>query len=311
VDVVVLSHPASALHDPPGGHPESPSRLAAARAGIDSSGVELVEREAREATREELERVHPAGYLDALEAAAEPGGWLDADTWIGPGSLRAARLAAGAGSEAVADVLAGRASAAFCPVRPPGHHAGFAQPMGFCLMNSVAIAAEAARAAGVERVCILDWDVHHGNGTQDVFAEDPDVLLVSLHQSGLWPGTGREDERGIGAGAGTTLNITFPWGTGPVPYLARFEGEALPALERHRPGLVLVSCGFDAHRHDPLGGLSLEDETYGALARATVAACRRVGAAGPVVLLEGGYDLEAVEHGVREVVRALACPSAR
>jgi acetoin utilization deacetylase AcuC-like enzyme len=306
VDVLVLSHAAFAAHEPPGGHPESPARLVAASAGISSAGVGLVEREAREATLQDLERVHPAGYLAALEEVADPGGWLDPDTWIGPGSLRATRLASGAGCEAVAEVVAGRASAAFCAVRPPGHHAGVARPMGFCLTNAVAVSVEAARAADVARVCVLDWDVHHGNGTQDVFAERPDVLVVSLHQSGLWPGTGREEERGVGAGVGATLNITFPHGTGPEPYLARFEAEALSALERHRPELVLVSCGFDAHRDDPLGGLMLEDATYGALTRSTIEACRRVGAAGPVVLLEGGYDLAAVEHGVREVVRALA-----
>ena len=149
---------------------------------------------------------------------------------------------------------------------------------------------------------ILDWDVHHGNGTQDLFVDDPRVLVISLHQSPLWPGTGGEHERGSGAGAGATVNITFPAGTGPAAYLARFTREALPALELHRPELVLVSCGFDAHRNDPLAGLALEDETYGELARAALDSCRRVGAAGPVVLLEGGYDLDAVEHGAREVV---------
>jgi acetoin utilization deacetylase AcuC-like enzyme len=306
VDVLVLSHPDAAAHEPPGGHPESPARLLAARAGIRASGVGIDEREAREATRSELERVHPGGYLDALEEVSDPGGWLDPDTWIGPGSLRAARLAAGAGCEAVSEVLAGRAAAAFCAVRPPGHHASAAHPMGFCLTNSAAVAARAALAQGLERVCILDWDVHHGNGTQAVFAEDPVVLVISLHQSGLWPGTGREDDCGAGAGAGATLNITFPAGTGPDAYLARVRGEALPAIERQRPELVLVSCGFDAHRDDPLGGLSLEDETYGTLTRETVEACRRAGAAGPVMLLEGGYDLAALERGVAEVVRGLA-----
>jgi acetoin utilization deacetylase AcuC-like enzyme len=178
--------------------------------------------------------------------------------------------------------------------------------MGFCLTNAAAVATHVALASGVERVCILDWDVHHGNGTQDVFAGDARVLVISLHQAGLWPGTGGEHERGVGSGVGATLNITFAAGTGPDAYLARFTGEGLPALEGHRPELVLVSCGFDAHRKDPLARLELEDETYGALARGVHESCRRVDAAGPVVLLEGGYDLGAIEHGVREVVSALA-----
>jgi acetoin utilization deacetylase AcuC-like enzyme len=305
VAVLLLSHPDSAAHVQPGGHPESPARLAAALAGARAAGADLVEREAREATADELARVHPAEYLAALEEAGAQEGWLDPDTWVGAGSLRATRLAAGAACEAVSEVVAGTAPAAFCVVRPPGHHASAARPMGFCLTNAVAIAARAALAGGLARVCILDWDVHHGNGTQNIFVDDPAVLMISLHQSGLWPGTGSEDERGSGPGDGATVNITFPRGTGPEPYLARFRAEALPALERHRPELVLVSCGFDAHRDDPLAGLLLEDETYGELTRETVAACRRAGAAGPVLLLEGGYDLRALEHGAAEVVRAL------
>jgi acetoin utilization deacetylase AcuC-like enzyme len=305
VPVLLLSHPDCAEHDPPGGHPESPARLTAALAGA-RAVADVSDRLAREATAVELERVHPRAFLEALDEAAAVGGWLDPDTWVGPGSMRATRLAAGAACEAVGEVLAGNAASAFCAVRPPGHHAGPARPMGFCLTNAAAVATRAALASGIERVCILDWDVHHGNGTQDVFVEDPRVLVISLHQSGLWPGTGGEHERGVGAGVGATLNITLPAGTGPEPYLARFTGDALPALERHAPQLVLVSCGFDAHRDDPLASLALEDETYGTLAHEAVDACRRVGAAGPVVLLEGGYDLAAVERGTRQVVTALA-----
>jgi acetoin utilization deacetylase AcuC-like enzyme len=275
-------------------------------AGVRSAGVEIDERTAREVTAAELERVHPAAYVEALDRAGAVGRWLDADTWAGPGSLRAARLAAGAACEAVAEVLAGSQPSAFCAVRPPGHHAGHTRPMGFCLFDSVAVAACAARAAGAERIAVLDWDVHHGNGTQDIFAEDPRVLFVSLHERGLWPGTGVEEERGSGAGLGSTCNITLPAGTGPDAYLARFRGEALPLLERHRPDLVLVSCGFDAHRDDPLASLALEDGTFGELTRSTVDACRAIDAAGPVVLLEGGYDLGALERGTRAVVRELA-----
>ena len=304
--LLVLTHPDCAVHEAPGGHPESPARLAAVLAGVRSAGVEIEERAAREVTADELERVHPAAYVEALERVGAEGGWLDPDTWAGPGSLRAARLAAGAACEAVAEVLSGARPVAFCAVRPPGHHAGHTRPMGFCLFDSVAVAACAALAAGAERVAVLDWDVHHGNGTQDIFVDDPRVLFVSLHERGLWPGTGTEDERGSGAGLGSTCNITLPAGTGPGDYLARFRGEALPLLERHRPDIVLVSCGFDAHRDDPLASLELEDETFGALTRSTIDACRAAGAAGPVVLLEGGYDLGALERGARAVAAELA-----
>ncbi len=303
--LLVVTHPDCALHEAPGGHPESPARLTAVLAGVRSAGVELDERAAREVTADELGRVHPVAYVEALERAGADGRWLDPDTWAGPGSLRAARLAAGAACEVVAEVLAGSQPLGFCAVRPPGHHAGHTRPMGFCLFNSVAVAARAALAAGAERVAVLDWDVHHGNGTQDIFAEDPGVLFVSLHERGLWPGTGGEDERGSGAGLGSTCNITLPAGTGPDAYLERFRGEALPLLVRERPDVVLVSCGFDAHRDDPLASLELEDETFGELARSTIDACREVGAAGPVVLLEGGYDLGALERGTRAVVAEL------
>jgi acetoin utilization deacetylase AcuC-like enzyme len=306
---LLLSHPDCTLHDPPGGHPERPARLAAALAGVRAGAGRLVEQEAPEAAAADLERVHPAAYLEALDAVSATGAWLDADTWAGPGSERAYRRAAGAAVAAVGAVLGGEAGGAFCAVRPPGHHALPAYPMGFCLVNSMAVAVRAAQARGLRRVAVVDWDVHHGNGTQSIFEDDPAVLVVSLHQWPLWPFTGTPDERGVGEGEGATLNVTFPAGTGPGAYLERFAGEALPAVERFGPELVLVSCGFDAHRDDPLGGLELEDETYGTMTAGVVALCQAAGAPPPVILLEGGYDLGAVERGASAVAAALSLES--
>jgi acetoin utilization deacetylase AcuC-like enzyme len=178
--------------------------------------------------------------------------------------------------------------------------------MGFCLVSNVACAVRAAQAAGARRVAVVDWDVHHGNGTQEVFWRDGDVLVVSLQQWPLWPLSGGEDERGEGPGAGTTLNLCFAAGTEPEAYLGRFEGEALPAVEAFEPELVVVSCGFDAHERDPLADLRLRDATFGRLMAGVVEVAHRASAPPPVAVLEGGYDLQALEHGCAEVVRALS-----
>jgi acetoin utilization deacetylase AcuC-like enzyme len=295
-----------AAHDPPGGHPERPARLAAALAGARAAGVVLHERTAAPATAEALERVHPAAYLEALAAAAEIGGWIDHDTYIDEGTARAYPLAVGAAVEAVEGVLAGDLDGAFCVVRPPGHHAGATTAMGFCYANNVAVAARAAQAVGARRVAIVDWDVHHGNGTQDVFWRDPDVLYVSLHQSPFYPMTGAESQVGAAAGKGTTLNLGLAHGTGSERYLERFEGEALPAVEAFEPALVLVSCGFDGHADDPLAGLELDDETFARLTRGIVEVAARCSAPRPVVVLEGGYDLGVLERATALVVAELA-----
>src|SRR5689334_20358966 len=287
-------------HAPPDGHPERPARLPAALRGARAAGVEIEERAAQPAAREALLRVHPEAYLDAIDEACARGGWIDADTYAHPPSREAYLRAAGAAVAAAEAVWRRELDGALCLVRPPGHHAAPVRPMGFCLVNNVACATRAAQAAGARRVAIVDWDVHHGNGTQDVFWRDGDVLLVSLQQWPLWPLSGSEEERGEGEGLGATRNLCFPAGTTAEAYLARFEAEVLPALEAFAPELLLVSCGFDAHERDPLAELRLRDETYGQLMAGVVEVARRCSAPRPVVLLEGGYDLEAVEHGTRE-----------
>jgi acetoin utilization deacetylase AcuC-like enzyme len=306
VPVTVFTHPDVLLHDPPGGHPERPARIPAALEGARSAGVELDERLAEPVADEDLLRIHPEGYVEAIEAACREGGWLDADTYASPPTERAFRLAAGGAVASTRGVLAGEIEAGFACLRPPGHHALATRPMGFCLVNNVAIAARAAQAAGAPRVAIVDWDVHHGNGTQAIFWRDPTVLVVSLQQWPLWPGSGSEQERGEGPGEGATLNLCLPPGTAPEQYLARFEAEVLPAVRRFAPDLVLVSCGFDTHRDDPLGSLLLESTTYGTMTSALVALSQERGIPRPVVLLEGGYDLDAIRESTGAVVGALA-----
>jgi acetoin utilization deacetylase AcuC-like enzyme len=231
------------------------------------------------------------------------GGALDPDTVVSAGSYEAAVHGCGGAIAAVDAVLDGRAQAAFSAGRPPGHHAGAARAMGFCLFNQVAVAAAHARSRGLDRVAILDWDVHHGNGTEEIFWNDPDVLYTSLHQYGFgfFPGTGAASDTG-GAGApGATLNLPLAAGTGPDDYLGHVRASALPAIARHAPDLVIVSAGFDAHRDDPLGSLRLDSSTFGALATDVT------GLGVPTAfVLEGGYDLEALEQSTRVVLEALS-----
>ncbi|MEO8167623.1 MAG: histone deacetylase, partial [bacterium] len=234
--------------------------------------------------------------------AENGGGMLDeGDTHAARESFNVAMLGAGAVTNAIDAVLNGNVTNAFCAVRPPRHHAEKERPMGFCLFNNVAIGARyAQRVHGVKKVAILDWDVHHGNGTQHIFEEDPTVFYISLHQYPFYPGTGARDEKGIGKGKGFTLNIPFPAGTGEERYLEVFSAEVVPALEDYKPELLLISAGFDAHMNDPLGGMKLTEESFGKMTKL-------VKDIAPIVsVLEGGYDLDGLARSIDSHLQELA-----
>ena len=303
--VLFATHPAYLEHLTGPGHPERPARLQAVAAGAAAAGIAeaLTPLEPVAASRQDLERVHPAWYLDRIDAMSEAGGgWIDADTRVSARSASAAYLAAGAGLTAVAALREGRGSAAFCAVRPPGHHATPTDAMGFCLVSSIAVVAAALADAG-ERVWILDYDAHHGNGTQAAFESDPRVLFVSFHQWPLYPGTGRASEVGTGAGVGTTMNVPLPaMATGDV-YLRAFDEVVAPVVERFAPTWLLISAGFDAHRDDPLTELGLTAGDYPLL---TARALQFVPAGRCVAMLEGGYDLDALSSCAAAVLSTLA-----
>ncbi|MPZ97825.1 MAG: histone deacetylase [Dehalococcoidia bacterium] len=285
-------------HESPG-HPERPARLRAVLEHLDATGLRsrMLALTPRDASDDEVLAVHDQTLLDALDEAARSGpasGWLDADTYVTPRSPAIARRAAGATLAALEAVLNGHAARAFAAVRPPGHHATGDTGMGFCLLNNVAIAAAAALRAGIERVAIVDWDVHHGNGTQAVFDAEPRVLYASTHAYPFYPGTGHFRESGAGTARGTKVNIPLPHGTDDAGMIAAYERVVVPALERFRPQLILVSSGWDAHALDPLTTLNVTTEGYTTVGRLVLDAASRLCAGRVVVTLEGGYDEHAL-----------------
>jgi len=304
MSTILLTHPDCARHAPPRGHPERPERLGAALAGL--AGLDLDRRECPEATDDDLLALHPRAYLDVLARAAPVAGEvaLDADTWLSPGSLRAARLGAGGALAAVDAVMRGEARTAFVAARPPGHHAGAATPMGFCLFGNVALAARRAiDQHGAARVAIVDFDVHHGNGTQALVEGDPRVLFCSTHQWPFWPGTGAASHEGP---HGTIVNVALREGTGSAEFRRAVESLVLPRVAAHAPDLILISAGFDADARDPLGGLALGPGDFGWITTALCGLAQDHAGGRVVSVLEGGYDLAALSEGVAAHAAALA-----
>jgi acetoin utilization deacetylase AcuC-like enzyme len=293
-------------HDPGSGHPESPARLAAVLADLERAPPAGALLEApRPATEAEIEAVHSRAYRASLQGLAGRRARLDPDTAMSEGSWDAACLAAGAAVGAVEAVWSGRAANAFALVRPPGHHAEQARAMGFCLLNNAAIAAEAARRAGAGRVLILDWDVHHGNGTQNIFAARPDVLYASVHQYPFYPGTGAHDDVGSGPGKGFTVNCGMPGGQDDADYGVVFHDLLLPAARAFAPDIVIVSAGFDPHERDPLADMQVTDRGFAAMCSAVAELADGACGGKLVLLLEGGYDLEALATSVRACLEVL------
>ena len=297
-----LDHDLFVEHDTGPAHPECPERLRAVRAHLRASGLadELDRREPGPAPMAALEAVHEAEYVRRVAGTAGVGGGLDdPDTVVSPGSFVAARHAAGAVIEACDRVMQGEWSNAFVAARPPGHHAEAGRAMGFCLFNNVAVAARHLQAAhGLERVAILDWDVHHGNGTQHSFEQDGSVYFASMHQFPHYPGTGAASERGRGAGEGTTLNVPQPEGSGDREWIGALERELLPALADFEPEFLLLSAGFDAHVADPLSGTRLTFDGYRTMSELVVELAAQTCQGRLVSSLEGGYDLDALARSV-------------
>jgi acetoin utilization deacetylase AcuC-like enzyme len=302
----LFTHSACLYHETPPGHPESSDRLRAVLHALEADEFKpLARHEARSATEEEIARVHPGFFISAvMRAVPERGfGSLDPDTHVSPGSGEAALRAAGALVGAVDLVMEGGAKNAFCAVRPPGHHAEPTKAMGFCLFNNVAIGALHARAKHrLQRVAVVDFDVHHGNGTQVMFAEDEHLFFASSHQMPLYPGTGRPQEQGR---AHNILNVPLDPGSGGTEFRIAWEGKVLPALDAFKPDFIFISAGFDAHRRDPLANLNLTEDDYAWVTTKVCGIAKARCNSRVVSTLEGGYDLQALASSSAAHVNAL------
>ncbi|MBI5142356.1 MAG: histone deacetylase [Nitrospirae bacterium] len=290
-------------HETPPGHPERKERLEGINRYLEKSGLSesLTLLSPRPATREELAAAHDPAYVDRILGRTEPG-YLDGDTYFSKGSLHAAVLAAGAPLAAMDAIRAGTIDRAFCAVRPPGHHAERSRAMGFCIFNNIAVAARYAQANGYERVFIIDFDVHHGNGTQHIFDSDPTVFYFSTHQYPHYPGTGAADDMGKGAGIGFTRNLPMVHGDGDEEYLDAYKNILPPLIREFNPSILLVSAGYDIHIRDPLAGIRVSSETIGTMVKSMI------GAAPDrpwIFSLEGGYDLPGLADGVGRTLQMM------
>ena len=304
MELIAYTSEAGFDHRPPEGHPERAERLRAVHAAIENAGV--VRREAPRAERAQIERVHARAHIDRVFSASPQAGEtaLDSDTWMSPGSLEAALRAAGAGVAGVDAVLAGEAEAVFAACRPPGHHAEPDRAMGFCLFNTVAIAAHhALEAHGLSRAAVIDIDVHHGNGTQAVAEAEPRLVFASIHQGWIYPGTGAAHETGT---HGNIVNAPMEAGTRGLTWREAIETRLLPAIEAQAPDILLVSAGFDGHAADPLAGLELDAADYAWAGERLAAFARQHAHSRLVCVLEGGYDCPALEASTEAFLRALS-----
>jgi len=308
----VVVDPEYLKHDPGRFHPERPQRIKVLLDLADELGSSFTRLEPRPATQAELEACHTRDYIELVRSTSERNHCaLDGDTVTSRDSFGVGLLATGGFLKLLDAIAAGEARNGFALVRPPGHHALPDRAMGFCLFNTIAIGAEHVRRRyGAERVLIMDWDVHHGNGTQEVFYRDPSVLYLSTHQYPYYPGTGADDEVGAGAGEGFTVNIPLPAGCGDEEYLRLFRDIVAPTAAKFAPDWILVSAGFDPHQRDPLGGMNVTEQGFASMASLLVQLAERHAEGRIAFLLEGGYDLQALKNSVAAVLRSIEEPRA-